>query len=57
MRILDVLRDGPMTGAEIAERVRGDLPYDDAYKRTYQALAKMKVRGMVGHEAGVWLAP
>lgn len=56
-RILDVLRNGPLTGAEIAERVRGDLPYADAYKRTYQALTKMKARGMVRHEARVWLAP
>ena len=53
--ILDALRSGPMTGAQIAEAVRGDLDPAAAYKRTYQALHKMKVNGMVRREGRVWL--
>lgn len=54
--ILDALRDGPQTGAQIAERVGGGLDAKAAYKRTYAALHKMKAAGMVRHEGGVWLA-
>ena len=55
--VMAALRDGPLTGAEIAEKVRGDIPYQDAYKRVYGTLARMKGRGRVRREGRVWLAP
>lgn len=55
IKILEALKDGPMTGREVAEMVRGDLPFKLAYKRTYQALAKMKLAGAVRHEERLWM--
>jgi len=52
--VMAALRDGPLTGAEITEKVRGDMPYKDAYKRVYGALARMKGRGQVRREGRVW---
>jgi len=55
--VLSILRDGPLTGAELARRVQGNgLAYDLAYKRVYQCLAHMKKAGLVRCEGGVWLA-
>ena len=54
--VLDVLRDGPLSGAEIADRVRGDLDPKAAYRRTYQALSGMKKAGLVGHRKRKWIA-
>ena len=52
--ILAALRSGPLTGAEIAERVRGSLDYRACYKRTYIALAAMQADGVVGRAGRVW---
>lgn len=52
--ILDILRDGPLTGAEIAAAVPCDLDARATYKRTYQALTRMKRAGMLRHEGGFW---
>ena len=52
--IISALRDGPVMGAEIAEKVRGDMAYEDAYKRVYGALDQMKRRGLVTREGRVW---
>lgn len=56
--ILEALRDGPMTGRQIAEHVasqRWGLTAADAYKRVYVALDRMQVRGLVRHEGRMWL--
>ena len=56
--ILEALRDGPMTGRQIAERVasqRVGLTVADAYKRVYVGLAKMQAHGHVRHEGRMWL--
>lgn len=52
--ILEALRGGPLTGAEIAAVVRGNLAHADAYKRVYIALNRMKGRGMVAHGGRLW---
>lgn len=58
--ILDALRDGPQTGAQLAERIAGQrdgLTRQQAYKRVYIALHGMQRRGMVRHQGRLWLAP
>lgn len=56
--ILDALRDGPLRGGEIADRVRGNLDPKLAYKCTYQGLAHMKEAGLVRRDGPLWgLAP
>lgn len=55
--ILEVLREGPQTGAQIEEKVGDGLYSKAAYKRTYQALNRMKASGMVIHEGRFWLVP
>lgn len=52
--VLDALRSGPQRSAEIAAKVQGDLDPKLAYKRTYQVLHRLKERGLVANEAGVW---
>ncbi|MDD9739764.1 hypothetical protein PVW47_08250 [Marinovum sp. SP66] len=52
--IFDALRCGPLTGAEIAERVRAGLDPKAAYRRTYQALWAMQKNGMVQNDRGLW---
>lgn len=54
--ILDTLRNGPLTGAELAGKVGDGLEPKVAYKRTYAALYKMKAVGLVIHEGRLWLA-
>ncbi|MBV6637314.1 MAG: winged helix-turn-helix transcriptional regulator [Mameliella sp.] len=54
--ILSTLREGPQTGAQIAEKVGYGLPPKAAYKRTYIALSAMKKAGLVRHEGRLWLA-
>ena len=51
------LRDGPLTGAQITDKVRGDMAYADVYRRVYGALDQMKAAGLVKREGRVWLAP
>ena len=58
--ILEALRDGPMTGRQIAEHVvirRDGLAASEAYRRVYFALHKMQERGNVRHDGQLWLAP
>ncbi|WP_372603053.1 hypothetical protein [Actibacterium sp.] len=58
--VMDALRDGPQTGAEIAKAVHAqmqDLTYQQVYKRVYVCLWQMKGRGVVVLGGGVWLAP
>lgn len=45
--ILRELRDGPLRGSELARRLQGNLAYEDAYKKTYAALHRLKVSGLV----------
>lgn len=52
--ILEVVRDGPLTGRQISERVGFKLPPEAAYKRTYLALNAMKAKGMLRHEGRLW---
>lgn len=53
--IMEALRDGPMTGADLARRVQGNgLEYAAAYKRVYQALNHMKEAGLVRRESSLW---
>ena len=54
-RVLAELRDGPLTGAELARRVRGNgLDYAAAYKRVYACLQKMTVAGLVVKDGRTW---
>lgn len=53
--ILEALRLGPMTGAELARRMQGnDLEYAAAYKRVYQCLNRMFGAQIVKNEGGKW---
>lgn len=54
MAILKALRDGPLTGRRIADRLDGYRCPDRAYKYAYQALHKMKKEGIVANDKGVW---
>lgn len=58
--VLETLRDGPQTGAQIAKAVnarKSDMDYKRAYKRVYICLWGLKRRGLVLHEGRLWLAP
>ena len=52
--ILDALRKGPLTGSEIADRIKGELDPKKAYKRTYITLSRLKKAGILKHEDGLW---
>ena len=53
--VIGALRDGPLTGAEIARRVQGNgLDYAAAYKRVYVCLSAMQNAGLVRRESGKW---
>lgn len=53
--VMEALRGGPMTGADIARRVQGNgLDYATAYKRVYQCLNHMQGAGLVTREGGKW---
>lgn len=53
--VMEALRLGPMTGAELARRVQGNgLEYAAAYKRVYQCLNRMLEAGMVRKNGGKW---
>jgi hypothetical protein len=53
--VMEALRDGPMTGADIARRVQGNgLDYALAYKRVYQCLNHMQGAGLVRSDGGKW---
>ena len=53
--ILEALRQGPMTGAELARRMQGNgLEYAAAYKRVYQCLNRMLEAGIVRKDTGQW---
>ncbi len=51
--ILGALRDGPLTGRQIADRLDGYGSPERAYKYAYQALHRMKDRGLVVNDGGV----
>src|SRR6056297_2074461 len=58
--VLSALAEGGKTLPEVSGYVhqhRPELPYSAAYRRTGQALAKLKKRGLVRREGRVWLAP
>jgi hypothetical protein len=53
--VMDSLRAGPMTGADLACHVRGNgLDYATAYKRVYQCLSHMKGKGQVRRDGRLW---
>lgn len=53
--IMEALRDGPMTGADLARHVQGNgLDYAAAYKRVYQCLNAMQRAGVVKREGRMW---
>ncbi|VVT19881.1 conserved hypothetical protein [Roseovarius sp. EC-HK134] len=54
--IYTALRDSPLTGPEITEKVRGDMAYADVYRRVYGALDQMKAAGLVRREGRLWIA-
>lgn len=45
--ILRELRDGPLRGPELARRLQGNLAYEDAYKKVYAALHRLKAAGFI----------
>ncbi|APE44864.1 hypothetical protein BOO69_16730 [Sulfitobacter alexandrii] len=58
--VMEALRDGPQTGADIARAVQArkqQLTYKRAYHRVYICLWNLKKRGLVRHEGRLWLAP
>ena len=55
--IFVALRDGPKTAPEVAAHVsasRPEITPDEALKRTWNALTKMKFEGLVVREGRVW---
>lgn len=52
--ILDALRQGPLTGSEIAGKIQGDLDPKKAYKRTYITLTRLKKNGILINDCGMW---
>lgn len=59
--MLDALRNGPQTTAELALVVQGAVPGISsrrAYHRAYMALYRLREAGLVGRDGRVWkLAP
>lgn len=52
--ILRELRDGPLRGSELARRLQGNLAYDDAYKKVYAALHRLKAGSLVSNGKAGW---
>jgi hypothetical protein len=53
--IMDALRGGPMTGADLARKIQGNgLEYAAAYRRVYQCLNRLLVTGIVSKDCGKW---
>lgn len=52
--ILRELRDGPLRGSELARRLQGNLAYEDAYKKVYAALHRLKETALVRHDSCMW---
>ncbi len=55
--VLDALRDGPKTGAEVTRFVMEQSPgltYPQVYKRVYACLNALKVKGVVRRDGRVW---
>lgn len=52
--ILRELRDGPLRGSELARRLQGNLAYEDAYKKVYAALHRLKQAGLVINASSAW---
>lgn len=55
--VLNTLKRGPMTSWELGEvirEVRPEIGPDAAYNRAYQALRRLKDRGLVRREGRVW---
>lgn len=50
------LRDGPLTGRELVQRVSdaSGVPYGELYRSVYAQLHCMRVKGQVGNKGGVW---
>lgn len=58
--VLETLRGGPQTGAQIANAVNArkrDMDYKRVYKRVYICLWGLKQRSLVKHEGRMWLSP
>ena len=56
--VLEALRDGPQTGAEIARKVQGRKPplsRKQVYKRVYICLNTLKRRGVLHHHRRRWM--
>jgi hypothetical protein len=45
--ILRDLCDGPLRGSELARRLQGNLAYENAYKKVYAALHRLKASGLI----------
>ena len=55
--VLNSLKPGPMTSWELGEKIREVRPEigpDAAYNRAYQALRKLKDKGLVRRDGPVW---
>lgn len=55
--VMTALRDGPQTGKALAACIAAQRPEvgpEDAYKRVYLALARMKAAGFVEREGRLW---
>ncbi len=55
--VMDALREGPKRGRDVAGYVAERAPQltsEDAYKRTYMCLSRMKRAGTVGRDGMVW---
>jgi hypothetical protein len=52
--ILRELRDGPLRGSELARRLQGNLAYEDAYRKVYAALHRLKESGLIGKRSRDW---
>lgn len=50
------LRDGPLTGPQVVERVCADhgLAYKAMYRSVYTQLGDMKCKGLLRHEGALW---
>ncbi len=55
--ILRELRDGPLRGSELARRLQGNLAYEDAYRKVYAALHRLKRVGIVNNCRSQWALP
>lgn len=54
--ICTVLREGPLTGPQIVERIAAahELPYGTIYRSAYTQLGHMRRAGRIAHEGALW---